>query len=157
MLTCPPIPTAVALIGVTRMVPAAQLAAIQADVLVRSFVIALVVIAPLWLYRRRRTARERRTSTADNGNGDGTTRPSAPRLEDVIAGIDGLVATVDAEGAASLTIPTGVTVDGSEMDAGTVDALVRDALRRSGLVAVAEIDGPAGRTLECRPIGRARP
>jgi len=137
------------------MVPAAQLAAIQADVLVRSFVIALVVIAPLWLYRRRRTARERRTSTADNG--DGTTRPSAPRLEDVIAGIDGLVATVDAEGAASLTIPTGVTVDGSEMDAGTVDALVRDALRRSGLVAVAEIDGPAGRTLECRPIGRARP
>lgn len=155
MLTCPPIPTAVALIGATRMVPAAQLAAIQADVLVRSFVIALVVIAPLWLYRRRRTARERRTSTVDNG--DGTTPPSAPRLEDVIAGIDGLAATVDAEGAASLTIPTGVTVDGSEMDAGTVDALVRDALRRSGLVAVAEIDGPAGRTLECRPIGRTRP
>lgn len=155
MLTCPPIPTAVALIGATRMVPAAQLAAIQADVLVRSFVIALVVIAPLWLYRRRRTARERRTSTVDNGAG--TTPPSAPRLEDVIAGIDSLVATVDAEGAASLTIPTGVTVDGSEMDAGTVDALVRDALRRSGLVAVAEIDGPAGRTLECRPIGRTRP
>lgn len=155
MLTCPPIPTAVALIGATRMVPAAQLAAIQADVLVRSFVIALVVIAPLWLYRRRRAARERRTSTVDDG--DRTTPPSAPRLEDVIAGIDGLAATVDAEGAASLTIPTGVTVDGSEIDAGTVDALVRDALRRSGLVAVAEIDGPAGRTLECRPIGRTRP
>ena len=31
--------------------------------------------------------------------------------------------------------------------------LVRDSLRRSGLVAAAEIDTPQGRTLELRPLG----
>jgi len=34
-----------------------------------------------------------------------------------------------------------------------VDALVRDSLRRSGLVAAAEIYTPQGRTLELRPLG----
>ena len=49
-----------------------------------------------------------------------------------------------------ITVPTEVTVDGRRTDPAVVDALVRDSLRRSGLVAVAEVDSPAGRSLELR-------
>lgn len=130
--------------------PDAVLAAIQADVLVRCFVVASVVVVPFWLHRRRKAQRLRRTvvgastTTAD--------QPDVPRLEDVISGIGDLAAAARSNGSAIVELPVGLTVDGTEVDGATVDALVRDALRRSGLAAVSEIDGPAGRTLECRPI-----
>lgn len=127
------------------------LAAIQADVLIRCFVIALVVVSPLWLHRRRRSRRARRVE--DPGSDDDALTSAGPRLEDVIASIDDLASKAATDGSATLSIPTGVTIDGSAVDAATADALVRDALRRGGLMAVAEIDSPAGRTLECRPIG----
>ena len=50
----------------------------------------------------------------------------------------------------TLTVPPDVTVGGSEPPPGLVDSLVRDALRRSGLIATAEIDTPDGRVIEFR-------
>lgn len=135
---------------VTAVVPT-LLAAIQADVLIRCFVIALVVVSPLWLHRRRRARR-----VEDPRSDDVEPTSAGPRLEDVIASIDDLASKAATDGSATLSIPTGVTIDGSAVDAATVDALVRDALRRGGLMAVAEIDSPTGRTLECRPVGGSR-
>lgn len=138
----------------TASTPAAVLAEIQADVLVRSFVIGLLIVIPIWLHKRRRLQRSTtaRTTTARTTTG-GVDEPHPPRLEDVVAQVDEVARTAADEGTATLTVPDGVTIDGHPADPGTVDALVRDALRRSGLVAVAELDSRAGRTLECRPIG----
>lgn len=129
--------------------PTLLLAVIQADVLVRCFVIALVIVTPYWLYKRRQIIRptaERPAAAAD------VDAPGGPRLEDVVAQIPQAVAAAEVGETARLTVPHGVTVDGSTVDPGTADALVRDALRRSGLVVVAELDSASGRTLELRPL-----
>jgi hypothetical protein len=134
--------------------PAALVAEIQADVLVRSFVIAAVVLFPVWLYVRRRVLGDRRTPPPEEPGG---TAPSGPRLEDVIAAVPAAADDARLAGSTTLTVPHGVTIDGTAADPATVDALVRDALRRSGLVAVAEVDSPAGRTLELRSVDADRP
>jgi len=125
-------------------------AEIQAGVLVRSFVIGLVIVIPWWLHKRRRL---RRDSTPTEAPPPEPEESAAPRLEDVIAEVDDAARTIAEDGVATLTVPHDVTIDGRPADPGTVDALVRDALRRSGLVVSAELDSPTGRTLECRPIG----
>lgn len=127
---------------------AAVFAAIQAGVLIRSFVVALVIVSPFWLHRRRRARRSRGPATTEAVD---PSTPTAPRLEEIIAGIDRAAGPGDAT--TTVRIPTGVTVDGIPVDAATADALVRDALRRGGLVAVDELDTPTGRILECRPVG----
>ncbi|UDY34013.1 hypothetical protein [Dermatobacter hominis] len=133
--------------------PAVLLAEIQADVLVRSFVIAAVVLLPVWLYVRKRVLADREPPASEDG---AAAEPAGPRLEDVIAAVPAAAGTARAEGSATLTVPHGVTIDGDAADPATVDALVRDSLRRSGLVAVAEVDSPAGRTLELRPVDAGR-
>ena len=72
-----------------------------------------------------------------------------PRLEDVVATIGELAADSSLD-SATVVVPDGVTVDGDVAPPELVDALVRDALRRSGLVATAELDSPAGRVIEVR-------
>ena len=128
--------------------PAVLLAEIQAGVLVRSFVIALVVLLPVWLYVRRRVLGTGPVDVED----EPTAEPVGPRLEDVIAEVPTTADAARSQGSATLTVPHGVTIDGNVADPATIDALVRDSLRRSGLVAVAEVDSPAGRTLELRPL-----
>lgn len=126
-----------------------QTAMIQADVLVRAFVIALVVITPYWLHTRRKL---RRRPNVDTGTTDRIEEPSASRLEDVIAGIADAAANTRNGDTVTITVPSDVTVDGSALDDDTVDTLVRDALRRSGLVAVSTTLASDRRTLECRPV-----
>ena len=129
---------------------AVVVADVQGSVLVRSFLIAVVVMAPVWVLVRKRVTRSHATDDSGEVEPDAD---AAPRLEDVIAEVSRLAPEVRATGSATLTVPADVTVDGRAVDSGTVDALVRDSLRRSGLVAAAEIDTPQGRTLELRPLG----
>ncbi len=138
--------------------PAVLLAKVQDTVLVRSFLIAVIVVAPVWvLVRKRVRSAQERSSAAGSGDSDADIDPSAPaplpRLEDVIAAIPDLAAAARDRGSATITVPAEVTVDGRPTDSAVVDALVRDSLRRSGLVAVAEVDSPAGRSLELRAVG----
>ena len=135
--------------------PAVLLAQVQGGTLVRSFLIAVVVIAPVWFYVRKRVLADRAPiAEPEEASPDDA---AGPRLEEVIASIADAAATARAAGSATLTIPNGVTIDGQPADRSTVDALVRDSLRRSGLVAVAEIDAAAGRTLELRELGTGSP
>jgi len=125
---------------------------VQTDTLVRSALIALVLVAPYGVYKWRqvRSARRERLALEAALSEDAEpapTEPARPRLEDVIASIDDL-ASQAVDGPVTLLVPHGPTVDGRDVDATTVDVLVRDALRRSGLVPVAEVDTAEGRLLE---------
>lgn len=135
---------------------AALVADVQGSVLVRSFLIAIVLMAPVWVLVRRRVVRSHapEPETVREPDPDET-----PRLEDVIADVARLATEARNEGSVTLTVPAELTVDGRPADPAVVDALVRDSLRRSGLAAVAEVDTPAGRTLELRPRtpDRSRP
>lgn len=138
--------------------PAVLLAKVQDTVLVRSFLIAVIVVAPVWVLVRKRvrSAQERSragSTTGADADSDPSTPTPLPRLEDLIAAVPDLAATAREHGSATITVPEAVSVDGRPTDPAVVDALVRDSLRRSGLVAVAEVDSPAGRSLELRAVG----
>jgi hypothetical protein len=121
---------------------------IQTATLLRSFLIALVVVAPYAVYTWRRVRARRRASGATPDRAEvAATTPDAPRLEDVIAAIDAIGAGPAAGG--TVLVPLDATVDGRPVPPAVVDALVRDALARSGLVATAEVDVADGRRIEC--------
>ncbi len=126
---------------------------LQTDTLVRSALIALVLVAPYGIHKWRqvRAARQERLALEAALRSETETEPepgsARPRLEDVIASIDELAERA-AAGPVTLLVPRELSVDGRDVDAATVDVLVRDALRRSGLLPVAEVDTADGRLLE---------
>lgn len=133
----------------------------EAGTLLRSLAIALVVVSPFFLWklsqvRRHRAERAERAAAALD---DAPATEVRPRLEDVVERIDALAADLAAGGdePPTVLVPAGVTVDGREPPDGVVDLLVRDALRRSGLVATAELDTADGRVIECARITELRP
>ncbi len=127
------------------------LAEIEAGVLVRSLIIAALVVTPYALHKRRQLQRQRAALAGPDDAGSADTGSQRPRLEDVIAGFTEAATTAHEQGAVTVTVPADVTVDGADAPDGVVDALVRDALRRSGLVTTSELDTAAGRTIECQP------
>lgn len=129
------------------------LAEIQVGVLARSFLIALIVLTPLWILLRRRVLGRDTDTVVER---DESEEPRVPRLEDVIAAVPAAAAAATAEGSATLEVPFEATIDGAGADRSTIDVLVRDALRRSGVVVAAEIDASDGRTLELRPAAVGR-
>lgn len=132
------------------------LAEIQVGVLARSFLIALIVLTPLWILLRRRVLGRDTDTVVERDESDESEEPRVPRLEDVIAAVPAAAAAATAEGSATLEVPFEATIDGAGADRSTIDVLVRDALRRSGVVVAAEIDASDGRTLELRPAAVGR-
>lgn len=132
------------------------LADVQYETLARSLLIAAVLVLPYGIYKVREVRSHRRELAEQVAAAHAAANPPAtpprPRLSDVIAAIDALGSGQGDPDAATptITIPADVTIDGGDPPAGLVDVLVRDALRRSGLVATAEVDTPAGRVLEVR-------
>ena len=122
---------------------------VQYETLVRSLLIALVVVAPYGIVKVRQVRALRRERAAAEAAAAAPPPPDRPRLEDVIEQITALGDATD-DGPSTLTVPNDVTVGGGEPPAGLVDTLVRDALRRSGLAATAEIDTAEGRVIEFR-------
>jgi hypothetical protein len=123
---------------------------VQIDILGRSLLIAAVIVTPYGIIKVRQVRAARRERLAAEAAATAPPGPARPALEDVIGEIS---ASRVRDGAGTVTIPHDVTVAGADAEPGVVDTLVRDALRRSGLVATAELDTPAGRVLEVRPSG----
>lgn len=129
----------------------------QADVLGRSLAFAAVIVAPYGIYKVRQVRRVRANHQAVIAaeeaallraeSGDST--PPRPALEDVIKDISFVVDEATRAGGAMLLVPHDVTVSDRDAPRSVVDTLIRDALRRSGLVVTAEIDSVEGRLLEC--------
>jgi hypothetical protein len=143
-----------------RLAPPGLLGAVQSDTLTRSLLIALVVVSPYGIYKLRQVRRVRRNHEAvlaAEVAALATDEPRPPALEDVIGDVSYVVEEAAANGGAMLLVPHDVTVSDRATTPTVVDMLVRDALRRSGLVVTAEIDTDEGRLLECRPMGGARP
>lgn len=140
--------------------PRGLLAAVQSDTLTRSLLIALLVVSPYAIYKLRQVRRVRRNHEAVLAAEAAALAPDVPRLpalEDVIGDVSFVVAEADTNGGAMLLVPHQVTVSDRPATPTVVDMLVRDALRRSGLVVTAEVDTPEGRLLECRPMAGPRP
>ena len=124
---------------------------IQYETLARSLLIAALVVSPYGIHKVRQVRAHRRELAARAAAEAAPPPPTRPRLEDVIDTIDRLGRDRDT-GAATVAVPTGVTVDGDDPPPGLVDVLVRDALRRSGLATTAEVDTAEGRVLEVRRV-----
>jgi hypothetical protein len=127
-------------------------AEIQYETLARSLLIAVVLVAPYGVYKIRQVRALRRAREQAAADATAPAPPPGPRLEDVVERISELGRDPGVV-SATVTVPAGVRVGGSEAPSALVDSLVRDALRRSGLVATAEIDTDAGRVIEVRRSG----
>jgi hypothetical protein len=126
------------------------MAEIQTGVMLRSFLIALLIVAPvgvLW-WRRIRPARQGGPTPQHDLSVSVGPEAHAPSLESVIDEIARLGALNRAE-AVTVTIPHVLTLDGDPAPRTVVDALVHDALVRSGLVPTAELDTGEARVVEC--------
>lgn len=124
-------------------------AEIQTTTLLRSLAIALVIVAPYGVIKWRQVqARRRERAAAIAALEEPQEIDPRPRLEDVIDEIARLADSGE-DGPRTFRVPHDATVDGVEVAPVVLDALVRDAMRRSGLVATAELDTAEGRTIEC--------
>lgn len=127
-------------------------AEVQIDILGRSLLIAAVIVTPYGIHKVRQVRALRRERLAAEAAAAAPPGPTRPALEDVIERIDAIGRDGGPEGGTTVTVPHDVTVAGGDAQPALVDTLVRDALRRSGLVASAELDTPAGRVLEVRAV-----
>lgn len=126
----------------------------QAGVLGRSLAIAVLLVAPYGIYKVRQVRRIRANHQAvieAERKAQELTElgPPRPALEDVIRDITFVVEEATRSGGAMLVVPHDVTVSDRDAPRSVVDTLIRDALRRSGLVVTAEVDSAEGRMLEC--------
>ncbi len=133
-------------------------------VLLRSFLIALVVMAPvaLWQATRIRRARERQRSSSYQEASDlSSLRSPAPgspesgkesvqTLESLVAEVNRVAATLERSATAEFVVPAGVTVGGSRADPQLIEAVLRDALDRSGLEVTATDSDQGSVRLQCR-------
>lgn len=139
------------------VVPASGvLAQVQADVLGRSLLIAAVLVSPYAVYKWRQVARVRAETAAALAPEPDDDVDERPRLEDLIESI-GLLDLRAESAPTTIRVPHGLTVDGREAPPAVVDALVRDALRRSGLIATAEVETADARVIELTAAGPAGP
>lgn len=138
------------------MPPAASglLAASDTGVLMRSFVLAVVLVSPFalrqwWKVRTARLEAEARTEAAAPAPEPG---PTLARLEDVIDRVTELGHETVTDAVVALEVPTPVTIDGVPAPAELVDALLADALRRSGFEQVGVAGDEGGRVMTCRRL-----
>lgn len=128
------------------------LADTNTGVLLRSFLIAVVLVTPygIWQWirvRRTRAARRAGEATAVPPRAD--REPALPRLEDLIAEIDRRAAEMRPGEATTVEVPLRSSIDDEPADPALVDALVRDVLRRGALRPVAEVDVAEVRRIDC--------
>lgn len=115
------------------------LAAESSGVLLRSFAIALVIMAPIalwqgWRVRNRRS--HQRSASYQQASELSSVAASADNgrtLEALVADINRVASTLEAAQTTEVVIPADLTVGGSRADPQLVEAVLRDALERSGL------------------------
>jgi hypothetical protein len=131
----------------------------NAGVLLRSFLIALVLVAPIALWQWSRI-RARRSAAPDGHPGEAVTdattapAPSDPRsLEEVVARIAELSARTPVGEVVSIEVPAGATVEGRPVPPSVSDPIVQDSLQREGFDLLARTpadDGSGASVFECQ-------
>jgi hypothetical protein len=128
------------------------LAEAESGVLLRSFVIAVLAVAPFgwWQWRRVRANRRAVAAAAADVEAEQPPAPAAlASLESVVAEIAGRARLLRSGEECTLEVPHRLSIDGTEAEPALLDALLRDALRRDGLQPTAEIDAEDHRVLHC--------
>lgn len=136
--------------------PARLLAASNSGVLLRSFLLAVVVVSPFalrqwWKGRSARLAAEA-AAEAEAAALAPDPGPALPRFEEVVERIAALARDTAAGAEVEVEVPSPVTIDGAQAPPALVDALLGDALRRSGFEQVGVADDPSGRVVRCRRL-----
>lgn len=126
----------------------ALLAAVEVGTLIRSLCIAAVLILPYGIHKFRQV---RRLRAAEAGPGVAVAEHDAAALEPAISAIEAL-----ADGG-ELVVPTPCTIDGQPAPSALRDALLSDAMRRSGLVETGRLDRGDELVITCTPIGGDTP
>lgn len=133
------------------------LADIEVGTLSRSLAIAAVIVAPYAAYKIRKVRSAR--AAADRPRSDRAEvvgqEPAGPSLEALVGEIERLRSGVGEDGV-TITVPHDVTVDGRAAPRQVVQAIVRDALRRSDLAPTAELDTGEATVIECRRVSAGR-
>jgi hypothetical protein len=164
--------------GIIRLPTALAAVAAQENgaVLARSFLIAVVVMAPvaLWQWARIRARRRAETAATDPAGtpqpatGPATDQPGVeppaagqgdgePTLEAVVRKVGALAADLPPGASATVDLPSGLTVGGRPAPEPLVARLVEDALRRGGLEGGLRTGPDGTRVVEChRPPHGAR-
>lgn len=122
----------------------ALLAAIEVGTLIRSLCIAAVLVLPYGIHKFRQI---RRLRAAEAGPVAEPAEPDAAALEPAISAVEALTDGGD------LVVPAQCTIDGQPAPPALRDALLRDALRRSGLVETRRSERGGDLVLTCVPIG----
>lgn len=130
----------------------------SSGVLLRSFAIALVIMAPIALWQARRIRERRRRQRSDSYQqatdlsslSSGTTDTKGATLESLVAEINRAAATLESSQTTELTVPGELTIGGSRADPQLVEVVLRDALDRSGLDVTATTNNGDSIQLECR-------
>lgn len=142
--------------------PAGVLATENSGVLMRSLAIAIVIMAPvaLWQGWRIRNRRHRQRSASYQQASDlsslsslsspSTTGAQGPTLESLVAEINRVASTLESSQTTELDVPAELTVGGSRADPQLVEAVLRDALDRSGLEVTATQSNGGSVQLQCR-------
>jgi len=131
----------------------------QAVTLLRLFVIAVLLLSPwwgsrLWRWWRARAA-ARRAVRAANSSAEIPTPPEGS-LAAVLADLETRIASK--QEVIEVSVPSGVTVGGHPADPLIVDAVLADAIRRSGLTVMEDHTTPDGtRLLRCAIGGHLEP
>ena len=122
----------------------------QAVTLVRLFLIAVVVISPYWVPKALRWRRARSATRAARraANLPAPKVPEPGSLAAVLAGFEAAVAEGTDE--ATLVVPPDVTIDGRPAPPEVADAVLRDAIARSGFRIVTDAASGTERRLVCR-------
>lgn len=130
----------------------------SSGVLLRSFAIALLIMAPVALWQGRRIRERRRRQRSDSYqqatdlsslSSDTAGSPGAT-LESLVAEINRVAATLASSQTTELTVPGELTVGGTRADPQLVEVVLRDALDRSGLDVTATTNDGESIQLECR-------
>jgi hypothetical protein len=128
------------------------LAEAESGVLLRSFLIAVVVVAPFGWWQWRRVRANRRTAAAAAAAVEAEQPPppvGLASLESVVAEIAERARQMQRGEGCTLEVPHRLSIDGTEAEPALLDALLQDALRRDGLQLTAEIDAEDHRVLHC--------
>lgn len=139
--------------------PLAAVAAENSGVLVRSFAIAVAIMAPValwqgWRIRKRRhlqrSAAYQQASDLSSLSSPSTTGAPGPTLESLVAQINRVGSTLESSETTELEVPAALTVGGSTADPQLVEVVLRDAMDRSGLEVTATENNGDSIRIRCR-------
>jgi len=135
------------------LVLSVQFAEIGAGTLLRCLLIAAVIVTPYFIFQRRQVRAARAELAEQRGEQEVQPPPADPNaLETLVALIEEIGTSHVGDDAPTVTLMPHPTVDGRPADQLVIDAIVADALRRSGLHEIGRTDTDQGQLLRLQHI-----